>query len=391
MANDVEVSAIYLGSFADIDTHETNNDPEFASSLLGTYGGPGTPLSDSVTTLDTDSPGGTVVVDHAGGDGTITYDVGSGLTTQTLDNMLAYDGTITFADGSSQPFTNFILIQAQNGDVFVVAQDNQTDLSSQAIESITLSSPQSGTYFGLYQTAFDDMEFVCYGDGTGIMTAQGTCVPVERLSVGDLILTADHGPQPIRWIGKRTLTFGPSPHRQKPIEIKAGALGNGQPNRTLIVSPQHRILMSGPLVQAIFSVPEVLAPAIALTGLRGVRVMQRKRQVTYHSLLCDRHEIIMADGAWSETLYPGPMALRMIGPDMRHQLETLLPALRSNPDGGFGPTARPTLRRREAEMLVDALLQRQGQSRRVGVHPPAVPDCYGYHHTMRTQFLCSGG
>lgn len=56
MANDVEVSAIYLGSFADSDTDETNNSPKFASSLLGTFGGPGTPLSDAVTTLDTDSP-----------------------------------------------------------------------------------------------------------------------------------------------------------------------------------------------------------------------------------------------------------------------------------------------------------------------------------------------
>lgn len=57
MANDVEVSAIYLGSFANIDTDKTNNSPNFASSLLGTFGGPGTPLSDAVTTLDADSPG----------------------------------------------------------------------------------------------------------------------------------------------------------------------------------------------------------------------------------------------------------------------------------------------------------------------------------------------
>ena len=358
MANDIEVSAIYLGNFADIDTDETNNDPEFASSLLGTYGGPGSPLSDATTILDTDSATGVIEMDHAGSDGTISYDVGGGATTQALDMMLAYDGTITFMDGSSQPFSNFILVQAQNGDVFVVPQDGQTDLGSQAIESITLSSPQSGTYFGLAQTAFDEVEFVCYADGTGIMTAQGTTVPVEALAVGDLVHTADHGPQPIRWIGRRTLTFGAA-HRQKPIEIKAGALGNGQPATTLIVSPQHRMLLSGPLVQTMFCVPEVLAPAKALIGLPGIRVMQRKRQVTYHSLLCDRHEIIMANGAWSETFYPGPMALKMIGPHMRCQLETLLPELRANPDGGFGPTIRPTLRRRQAEMLVAALVRQQ--------------------------------
>lgn len=77
------------------------------------------------------------------------------------------------------------------------------------------------------------MEFVCYCDGTGVMTVRGTCVPVE---------------------------------------IRAGASGNGQPNRTPQLLPQHRILMSGPLVQKVFCVPEVLAPANALIGLRGVRV-----------------------------------------------------------------------------------------------------------------------
>ncbi|MEL6887072.1 MAG: Hint domain-containing protein [Pseudomonadota bacterium] len=56
------------------------------------------------------------------------------------------------------------------------------------------------------------------------------------------------------------------------VEIKAGALRNGQPKRTPLLLPQHRILMSGPLVQKVFCVPEVLAPANALIGMRGVRV-----------------------------------------------------------------------------------------------------------------------
>ena len=60
----------------------------------------------------------------------------------------------------------------------------------------------------------------------------------EKLAAGDMVVTMDHGPQPIRWIGSSK-----RPDRQlAPILIRKGALGN---TRDLRVSPQHRMLLSG--------------------------------------------------------------------------------------------------------------------------------------------------
>ncbi|WP_370402091.1 Hint domain-containing protein [Sulfitobacter sp. JB4-11] len=355
MADNVNLSAIYLGSFADIDTDEGNSTPESPNSLLGTYGSPANPLSQDRTIIDSDSTDDFINVDHAGGGGTFSYDVGGGPTTQVIDTMLAYSGSVTFADGSTQAFSDLIITQMQNGDVFLAAHDSETDLASQPIDSITLSTAKPGVYSALMQSAFDDVQFVCYAAGTLITTGGGEDVKVEDLRVGDMLFTADHGPRPIRWIGQRRLCFGDRPHKQKPIEIKAGRLGGGLPRRRLIVSPQHRLVIGGPLVQDLVNEREAFVSAKGLTGLDGIRVMQGKRDVTYYSLLCDRHEVIRAEGAWSETFYPGVTGLKMVGPAMRRQIESLFPALRQHGATGYGPRARRQLNKAEATRLVSTL------------------------------------
>ena len=78
----------------------------------------------------------------------------------------------------------------------------------------------------------------CFTRGTLIKTDQGER-PIEELAAGDMVLTMDHGYQPIRWIGssKRAATGDLAP-----ILIRKGALGN---DRDLRVSPQHRMLLQG--------------------------------------------------------------------------------------------------------------------------------------------------
>lgn len=195
---------------------------------------------------------------------------------------------------------------------------------------------------------------VCYASGTLILTDRGE-VEVQTLKPGDRLVTADRGPCRIRWIGRTDHRWEPEPHRQKPIEITPGALGEGLPRRKLIVSPQHHMLFRGPLVQSLFDETEVLALAKALVGLQGVRAMNGKRHITYFSLLCDRHEVIQAEGACSETFYPGPTALKMISPGLRREVEELFPALKSDPETGYGAKARRTLDKKETEALVRAL------------------------------------
>ncbi|MEL6478572.1 MAG: Hint domain-containing protein, partial [Pseudomonadota bacterium] len=136
------------------------------------------------------------------------------------------------------------------------------------------------------------------------------------------------------------------------------SLGGGLPRRTLMVSPQHHKLFGGPVVQEMFGEREVLALAKALVGLKHIRTMNGRRAVTYYSLLCARHEVIMADGAWSESFYPGPTALTMIRPHLRREIEDLFPALRTDPKTGYGPKVRMCLTRKETEALANDLCAR---------------------------------
>ncbi|MEM7213406.1 MAG: Hint domain-containing protein [Pseudomonadota bacterium] len=198
---------------------------------------------------------------------------------------------------------------------------------------------------------------VCYCPGTLILTDRGE-IPVEELRVGDRLVTADNGLQPVLWIGVSHHTFEQGPHMHKPIEIKAGSLGDGRPHSTLMVSPQHHFLLEGPIVDEPCETCEVLALAKALVGLDRIRAMNGKRQISYYSLLCARHEVIMAAGVWSETLYPGPTALRMVDPSLREEIEVRFPAVKANPENGYGPKARRTLTKRETEKLVGYLRER---------------------------------
>lgn len=139
----------------------------------------------------------------------------------------------------------------------------------------------------------------CFVAGTLIATPNGD-VPVDMLKVGDLVLTKDNGPQPIRWAGCRYLAHVDLTRtRQQPIEFKPGSLGNGKPRRSLRVSPQHRILVTGNL----------FVPARSLTDLPSVRVMQGCRRVSYHHILLSRHEVIYAEGVPTESLLAGPAYL----------------------------------------------------------------------------------
>lgn len=135
----------------------------------------------------------------------------------------------------------------------------------------------------------------CYVKGTMIMTELGE-IPVEALSGGDLVMTSGNGLQPVRWIGHRTFA---AKGDFAPICIGKGVLGN---TRDLLVSPAHRMAISGARVEALFSEPEVLVPAKTLVD--GDRIYRKTGgTVTYYHILLDAHEVIFAEGTPSESMY----------------------------------------------------------------------------------------
>jgi len=180
----------------------------------------------------------------------------------------------------------------------------------------------------------------CFTAGTLIETPTGPKA-IEDLVEGDLVLTLDHGPQPIRWIGSRTLTSAElrAKPRLRPICVSAGALGAGLPRRDLRVSPQHRMLVRSAIAVRMFDAQEVLIPAHKLVGVPGVHVDETANSVTYYHILFDRHEIVTAEGAPTESLYTGPEALKSVGPEARNEILELFPEL-DVPDH-VPTTARP--------------------------------------------------
>ncbi|AVW90631.1 Hint domain-containing protein [Celeribacter baekdonensis] len=166
----------------------------------------------------------------------------------------------------------------------------------------------------------------CYVSGTRIMTPSGE-VPVEDLRTGDLISTLDAGPQPLLWHGVRHLGRDILAEHPEllPVLIRDGTFGN---RGDLLVSPQHGIyvpdLRFGPDAgrHRVFARAKHL-----LTTQAGVRVARGKREVCYHHLLLPRHAVIRANGALSESLYPGRFALSGFDRVAKAELFDLFPAL----------------------------------------------------------------
>ncbi|MFY0691006.1 MAG: Hint domain-containing protein [Paracoccaceae bacterium] len=199
---------------------------------------------------------------------------------------------------------------------------------------------------------------VCFAQGTRIRTPDGE-VAIEDLRIGDLVETRDAGPQPILWLSRTQFHWPGAPDSQKPILIAPDALGPGKPRDRLVVSPQHGVLVEAAAVSGKDTAgnrdTRRLVPAKALVQRPGIRRMAGKRAVTYFHLMLERHAILFSEGVETESFYPGPMAMAMLTEAQRAQIEKLVPALRDDPDAGYGPRAYQSLGNRQAQILMAQL------------------------------------
>lgn len=168
----------------------------------------------------------------------------------------------------------------------------------------------------------------CFVSGTHIMTPTGE-VAVEDLRVGDVVTTLDAGDQKIRWQSSRELSASvlASHPNLRPIRILAGTLGQGLPHADLSVSPQHRMMVCSKIAQRIFGTSEVLIAAKRLLALPGVYVDMDCETVTYHHFLFEAHQVVFAEGAPAESLFPGQQTLRAVGTKAVRELYHLFPEL----------------------------------------------------------------
>ncbi|MGH1578030.1 Ig-like domain-containing protein [Planktotalea sp.] len=201
---------------------------------------------------------------------------------------------------------------------------------------------------------FDNIENVipCFTPGTLIATPQGER-RVEDLKAGDRVITRDNGIQEIRWCGAKELTGGQlaaNAHLQ-PILIQAGALGDNLPERDILVSPQHRMLLTTDKAAMFFEEREVLIAAKHLTILEGVDAVESSG-TTYIHIMFDQHEVVLSNGTWSESFQPGDYSLDGIGKEQRDEILELFPELATQQGSEAYQSARRTLKKYEAALLL---------------------------------------
>ncbi len=205
------------------------------------------------------------------------------------------------------------------------------------------------------QTSPNSGVIPCFVSGTLIETATGYR-PIEGLQAGDLVLTRDHGLQPILWHGKRQIhPDTDQDHDWRPVRIGAGAIAPGLPARDLYLSPNHKVLLWDALCEMLFSDPELLVPAKSLCGRQGIHRVNNCQGVHYHHLLFEQHQIIRAEGLETESFHPARVGYGCFDEETRDELHALFPMLR-HLSRQYGPSARPVLRPYEAQVLIQSLL-----------------------------------
>ncbi|WP_095589801.1 Hint domain-containing protein [Actibacterium ureilyticum] len=191
---------------------------------------------------------------------------------------------------------------------------------------------------------------VCFVRGTLIDTPAGPR-RVEDLSVGTLVDTLDHGPRPICWIAGRQIPLGGANPALRPVRIGADAMGPGVPDRDVLLSPAHRVMVRSGLCDLYFGQCEVFVPARFLLGRAGITVADGLAQVEYWHFMFDRHEIVRASGLPVESFFPGTVGASHLSRAARAELYAIFPELRHRDWQRFGTTARKTLKRFEAALL----------------------------------------
>ncbi len=168
---------------------------------------------------------------------------------------------------------------------------------------------------------------ICFTPGTQIATSKGM-IRVEDLRGDEKVITHDNAYQRLRWVGRQDLRreeLALLPYLQ-PVLIRKDAIDTGVPNRDILVSPNHRILIRSNNAASVFGHKEVLVAAKDLTCIRGVDRIET-HEVSYIHLLFERHELIMSDVLWTESLQLGPRAISGLDRQGQEQVRALFPNL----------------------------------------------------------------
>lgn len=291
---------------------------------------------------DTDTSGYSVV--HYMGNGAVYLTYSFGTVVQTVDGKDVY--TIDDSDpdfpvitgegnemGNIYPDDAFALVD-DSGTViqFVSFYDNNitaTDGPANGMTSTMIGTPGFGqslqsdndgsSYYN--QSSPNRNSIPCFAENTQILTEHGYKAATD-LCLGDRVVTVDNGLQPIIWTRQYNQDLSGADLTKKPIRIRAGALGELRPATDLVVSPQHRIVVSTPQQVSSMGKNAALAPAKSLAELPDIDHMARASRVKWVHFACANHEVVIANGCEVETLLLSPSVLSGIPKLQRDGLRT---------------------------------------------------------------------
>ena len=165
-----------------------------------------------------------------------------------------------------------------------------------------------------------DITPVAFARGTTITLSDGRQCPVEDLRTGMMVLSRDHGGQPLRWIGQRTLrAIGP----YAPVIIPQGVLSNQQ---DLILSQYQRLFIYQSGDTLLTDTPEMLVRAGDLVDDETI-YLRPGGFVDYFHLVFDRHEIIYAECIPTESLLINERTLGIFPSEMASSISAEMPRL----------------------------------------------------------------
>ncbi|MDP2084538.1 MAG: Hint domain-containing protein [Gemmobacter sp.] len=175
-----------------------------------------------------------------------------------------------------------------------------------------------------------DLICLSFHRGTRIALATGAQEAIENLTPGTRVLTRDHGPQPVRWIGRTTLRARGA---FAPVVITRGVMGN---EADLIVGPHHRLFLYQRDRLPGVGAAELLVQAQHLVD--GESVFRREGGFAeYFSLVFDRHEIIYAEGIPVESLMVNEATVAALPAELAQEVRASLPGLSQRQHFGVEP------------------------------------------------------
>ena len=211
-----------------------------------------------------------------GGEGDDVLNGGAGRDRYVFDGAFGDDTIVGFDNGDR--------IQLSDLTTYSITQSGDDVLVTTTSGSILVRD-------ATVQQVASRIEVACLVRGTLVRTPHGE-VAVESIAIGDAVTTVDGRTARVKWIGQRAYSrsFLEANDKIRPVLIGAGALGAHGPDRDLMVSPEHAVLID-----------TVLVPAGLLVNDAGIRRTRGLDRVDYFHLEFDEPQVIITNGAATES------------------------------------------------------------------------------------------